>query len=267
MKIKGKYGSILLMNSTKGRMKLVIIPASKVAQAIGRNKYCTPDEFINDTLRKISPSAVPEYRTQAEQIKKIITKSDAAAKLINKAQLHVSKNSNDALDMSSKLNLDLSNLDTASLNKDDQLVLSQHIRKTIFTNHGHKHEEVAAKFAKQSLVEDDTLYKLKICTIGQLRFEVWGSIDRIQENDDGTTTLVEIKNRVRRLFRHVTDYEAVQCQVYMQLVDLDQCKLIERYNHQQRYDIINRDRVEWSEAIKPDLVKVCEKIESMYSYS
>ena len=56
-------------------------------------------------------------------------------------------------------------------------------------------------------------------------FEVVGKFDGFAE--DGT--LVEIKNRVRRLFKEVKEYENVQVHVYMKMSHAMTAHLVERY--------------------------------------
>jgi hypothetical protein len=46
-----------------------------------------------------------------------------------------------------------------------------------------------------------------------------GKIDRV-EDIDGEAVIVEIKNRMKRLFNKVPDYEQIQVQTYMQIVNL-----------------------------------------------
>lgn len=46
-----------------------------------------------------------------------------------------------------------------------------------------------------------------------------GKIDRV-EDVDGEAVIVEIKNRMKRLFNKVPDYEQIQVQTYMQIVNL-----------------------------------------------
>jgi hypothetical protein len=89
-----------------------------------------------------------------------------------------------------------------------------------------------------------------------------GKIDRLQVEEDGTKTLIEIKNRVNRLFYKVKDYENIQVQCYLQLLDLERAKLIEHYKKEDALNtlLIVRDRDMWEGVIRPKLVEFCKTL-------
>ena len=76
---------------------------------------------------------------------------------------------------------------------------------------------------------------------------------------------MEIKNRTRGLFKTVRDYEEVQCQTYMEMLDIDNCQLIEQYNESRLGYKINRDRQKWLSEINPRLVNFCRHFHSLLS--
>ena len=143
-----------------------------------------------------------------------------------------------------------------------------YIRKTLYTNHGTRNENKTAMFDKNAanLVEDETFYKYDICVIEGTLYQVVGRIDRIQNNEDGSRTLVEIKNRANGLFNRVRDYEEVQCQTYLQMMEgIEYCRLVETYNGQSKSYLIQKDYPKWKNEILPKLQNFCEYLHSLLS--
>ena len=91
------------------------------------------------------------------------------------------------------------------------------------------------------------------------------SIDRVRHDYDGNKTIVEIKNRSRSLFKTVRDYEEIQCQTYMEMMDVDNCELIEQYNDSRIGYSIKRDKRKWLSEIDPKLKKFCEYFHHLLS--
>jgi hypothetical protein len=87
---------------------------------------------------------------------------------------------------------------------------------------------------------------------------IGGKIDAI--NTD-RTILIEIKNRVNRLFKRLPSYEMVQVQMYLQLLNLDKAVLVEcmktKNDNVMQEDVnvisVNKDIVLWEMEIFPKL--------------
>jgi hypothetical protein len=139
-----------------------------------------------------------------------------------------------------------------------------HIRKTLYTNHGTRHEKTTAD-NYENMREDPTFYKYDVCTLAGTTYQIVGRIDRVRDNEDGSKTLVEIKNRAKGLFRTVRDYEETQCQTYMEMLDIDECVLIEQYDSKRLSHEIKRDQGMWNEQILPTLRNFCERFHDMLS--
>jgi hypothetical protein len=139
-----------------------------------------------------------------------------------------------------------------------------HIRKMLYTNHGTRHEKTTAD-NYENMREDPAFYTYDVCNLAGTTYQIVGRIDRIRDNDDGTKTLVEIKNRARGLFRAVRDYEEIQCQTYMEMLGIDECVLIEQYDSKRLSHDIKRDRTMWNDQILPSLQNFCERFHDMLS--
>jgi hypothetical protein len=85
-------------------------------------------------------------------------------------------------------------------------------------------------------------------------------------NEDGSRTLVEIKNRAKGLFNRVRDYEEVQCQTYLQMLgDINYCRLVEQFNDERKGYLIEKNDEKWRNDIVPKLQNFCELFHSMLS--
>ena len=242
----------------------VIIGASSVASAIGVSHFKKQPELISELWKKYSPQTF-EGQTKEEEAVLVLNSMEATKKILTDAENFKSEKSDDVQQQTRKL---FHQIEHSGLLPQDMLKAKDHIKKTLSTNHGTRNEDKTAKFDKMAanLTEDDTFYKYDICEIEGTLYQVVGRVDRIQNNEDGSRTLVEIKNRTRGLFNTVRDYEEVQCQTYLQMMSgIEYCRLVETYNGESKSYLIQKNNEKWSEEIVPKLQNFCEHFHSMLS--
>jgi hypothetical protein len=79
--------------------------------------------------------------------------------------------------------------------------------------------------------------------------------------NQGELLLVEVKSRMKRLFKEVRPYEAVQMQMYLQMLpknlNIKRAKLLEMYNGETHEEYVEKDDAMWQDELKPALVKFC----------
>ena len=245
-------------------IKKVIIGASSVSSAIGINQYKKPQELIEELWKKYSPQTF-KGRTKEEEALVVLNSLETTKKILSEAESFKSEISTDVQQETRKL---FHQIEHSGLLPQQMLQAKEHIRKTLYTNHGTRNEQKTAKFDKNAanLVEDDTFYKYDICVIEGTLYQIVGRLDRIQNNEDGSRTLVEIKNRTRGLFNRVRDYEEVQCQTYLQMLeDIEYCRLVETYEGESKSYLIQRDYPKWKDEILPKLNNFCEHFHSLLS--
>jgi len=241
----------------------VIIGASSVASAIGVGFKKVP-ELISELWKKYSPQTF-EGQTRDDKAIEVINSSESVKKILGDAEGFKSDNSTD---VNQKIRALYHQIEHSDLEPKDMVVAKDHIRKTLFTNHGTRNEDKTANTDSAHLVEDDTFYTHDICTIEGTLYQIVGRVDRIQMNEDGTRTLVEIKNRANKLFGRVRDYEAIQCQTYLQMLgDIQYCRLIEQFNDEKKGYLIEKDDEKWTKEIIPKIENFCEHFHSMLSES
>jgi DNA polymerase III epsilon subunit-like protein len=258
-----------LMGNTKRELKplpikKVIIGASAVASAIGINQYKRPQELVEELWKKYSPQTF-EGKTKEEEALLVLNSLETTKKILNEAESFKSETSTDVQQETRKL---FHQIEHSGLLPQQMVQAKEHIRKTLYTNHGTRNEQKTAQTDKMAanLVEDDTFYKYDITTIEGTLYQIVGRLDRIQNNEDGTRTLVEIKNRTRGLFNRVRDYEEVQCLAYLEMLDdIEYCRLVETYEGESKSYLIQRDHYKWKTEILPKLANFCEHFHSLLS--
>src|SRR6056300_1561120 len=246
-----------------GRVYPYIIGASSVATAIGLGFKKQP-ELVEELWKKYSPKTF-EGQTKEDAALEILTANPMTEKILRDAENFKSESSTD---VDQKVRAVYHQIEHSGLQPKEIVLVKDHLRKTLYTNHGTRNENKTADADNAKLVEDDTFYKMDICTIEGTLYQIVGRVDRIQHNEDGSRTLVEIKNRANKLFGRVRDYEAVQCQTYLQMLkDVKFCRLIEQFNDERKSYLIEKDDEKWNTTIFPKLQDFCELFHSMLSDS
>ena len=239
----------------------VIIGASSVASAIGVGFKKQP-ELIEELWKKYSPKTF-EGKTKEDKALEILSYNTSTKNILEDAENFKSEIS---ADVAQKLRAVYHQIEYSGLSAGDMVVAKDHLRKILYTNHGTRNEHKTADADHANLVEDDTFYTYDICTIEGTLYQIVGRVDRIQTNEDGTRTLVEIKNRAKSLFNRVRDYEEVQCQTYLQMLGgIKYCRLVEQFNDERKGYLIEKDDDKWNGDIIPKLQNFCELFHSMLS--
>jgi hypothetical protein len=239
----------------------VIIGASSVASAIGIGFKRQP-EMIEDLWKKYSPKTF-DGKTKEDIALEVFDANPSSQSILKDAEDFESETSTD---VDKKIRAVYHQIENSGMQPNDIIIAKDHLRKTLYTNHGTRNEYKTADADGAKLIEDDTFYELDICTIEGTLYQIVGRIDRIQLNDNGSRTLVEIKNRANKLFGRVRDYEEVQCQTYLQMLNnVEYCRLVEQYNDERRGYLIERNDKKWKNTILPKLQNFCELFHSMLS--
>jgi DNA polymerase III epsilon subunit-like protein len=239
----------------------VIIGASSVASAIGCGFKKQP-ELIEELWKKYSPQTF-EGKTKEDKALEILMWNTSTKKILEDAENFKSENS---AEVAQKTRAVYHQIEHSGLSAEDMVIAKDHLRKTLYTNHGTRNEYKTADADKAKLMEDDTFYTYDICTIEGTLYQIVGRIDRLQMNEDGSRTLVEIKNRAKGLFNRVRDYEEVQCQTYLQMLgDIKYCRLVEQFNDERRGYLIEKNDEKWRDDIVPKLQNFCELFHSNLS--
>ena len=232
----------------------IIIGASSVATAIGvgfKKQY----ELIEEIWKKYKPDTF-NGKIKDEEALKLLKSNPMTNKILMDASTFESNNS---ASVGQKVRAVFHQIEHSQLDPKDVLVTKGYLQKLLYTNHGTRNESVTANADDANLTEDDTYYTYDICTIEGTLYQIVGRIDRIQHNEDGSKTLVEIKNRANKLFGTVRNYEYVQCQTYLQMLkNIRYCRLLEQFNEERKSHLVERNDDKWNGEILPKLKTFCE---------
>lgn len=238
-------------------VRKVVIKASDVAACVGLHNYKPRTEVLDEMWKKNHPNNFTG-ETREDRNLKALEQSEEAQELLKSVLNHKPKNSDEVREIVS-LSCQIIQQDQ-KLNSEQKTMVCDHLRKMMYTTHGTNSEDITADLDETKLLRDDTYYKYSVITINGTEYQIVGRIDRYHIREDGTKVLVEIKNRTRGLFNKVRLYEMVQVQTYLQMLDIQDARLVEQFNEERKHYLIERDQKSWDEKIMPKLVEFCKTL-------
>ncbi len=243
----------------------VVLFASDLAACIGRNRYESIGNMTTRYLKRFDEDKYKELKTKEDETEKAISDIDsqiatmeafADVKSINETIADMTSNviANDGVhidEMVREVQDGISAIcrDANTFNPRVDSLIRDHIRKRAYTDLGTAKEAFIASLyegkKRVKLVKSDAFIKRIIGTVAangeNIDVYIGGKCDGIVVDEDGHNELVEIKNRTRRLFHKVQDYELVQVLAYMFVYGIEEGTLIERYQdtmceHRMKFD-------------------------------
>lgn len=212
----------------------VCIYASQVAMCIGANKHRKISEALETVWQRCDPTgfrtAMGRNRVKTEEeLAKDIIRAHGELKDLVDLTLTACESSDQ---VARQYDTVAKELQTVELPDEDRKLVDDVLKRNLYTGYGNMHESRVVEYIRSTLGiacrEDPTFYKVQqgVCSgsWGSLPWFVGGKIDAI---DEDRTLLIEIKNRVNRLFYRVPFYEQVQVQTYLHLLNLDKGILVE----------------------------------------
>lgn len=241
--------------------KRIVIKASEVAAIIGKNKYKSPDEVLDDMWKKYVPETFEGLTSLELALESLDRASINEISLLNEAFQYNAKNSTDVELKIKTIEKQISESKTLSSN--DKENLNSLVRGTVSVSFGIKAEDRTSEKLEienqMKIKKDNNFYNYPICNIENMNFVIVGKIDGIEKDEkDGSNVLIEIKNRIRKLRKSVPIYEFIQIQTYLNIIPgLKKAKLIEQYNNEIHTEVIIKDVIYWEEEILPKIVNFC----------
>ena len=214
----------------------VCIYASQVAMCIGANKHKKISEALELMWQRVSPAGFQAamqrngQKTEDEQAADIIQAHTEVKGLVDLTMVTECESSDQVAQQYDSMAKELRDL--PDLPEEDRKLVDDVLKRNLYTNYGNTHEHHVLTYIRDTLgiqcAEDPTFYKVQAGVAqgpwGSFPWHVGGKIDAI---DNNKTLLIEIKNRVNRLFYRVPFYEQVQVQAYLHLLDIDRGVLVE----------------------------------------
>jgi len=232
---KGRHSGISVQR------KRVVIGASDISAIVGQNAFKTADDVLQTLWQKHNKFsfALNVGQTKKDKEKEAAAK-DATSRLAIDKAIEMSKTAVLSSE-TSKIIIGAKDVVLASptLTEEDKKLALSHLESSVRTTFGTKNEDVTITDKKSDVVSEeknellriDDYFELKVHETAKYEYMIVGRIDCIEKNSvTGHIKLVEVKNRVNKLFRTLRNYEEVQVQVYLQLLGLKDAKLVEQYN-------------------------------------
>lgn len=244
--------SITIRETEQKADKLKLEITTQKQQGLNTHKLEKELEKQNDTKINLE-----------EQIDKNMKKVDKIEKYLGSDVLN---NLNQVQDINVKKDLIQTAINsTTTLNEKQKNHLLNESESFINTDHGIKQEESAIEmFEKKFKIKLDVSQKY-YSKMFLPHWYVGGKVDGLYNNQD-QSFIVEIKNRTRGFFNGLRDYEKVQVQLYMWILNINMTKLVERYNSKLRITKIYKDE-EYIQFILAKLHCFVEKFSEFLNYS
>lgn len=238
----------------------LILYASQIAACIGCNRHKKPYEALESMWERVSPESYRDAlrrtgcTTEADRVQQMIDADSFIRQVVEESTIACA----DSNDVASRYDAASKTIARLEMTSDDKRVLDATVKRNLYTNYGTASEHHALVKVRETLGinarTDDTFYKAQVGNVDGVPLWVGGKIDAITED---RSLVVEIKNRIRRLFYKVPFYEIIQVQTYLFLVDVSKGAVVEclTTNGESQINVVTvrRDRDLWDSTILPKM--------------
>lgn len=239
----------------------VLINISEIAIITGDNPFKTRREFFIDFWRKNAKADYQKYSSMTEFVKE--TDMDVIHKIAKANNIDLGADLANCA--ASRNTTDLNSIKTEILKKIDKLdpvqkaEISASIKNVTNTKFGIKNEyDVAILYNKLTgltIVKDNKYRKIELARCDDMIFSLGGKIDGICAENG---CIIEIKNRINRIFYELRGYEKVQIMCYLFLHSAEKGQLVEALKKKDGTDInvidVEYDHI-YMNGIKEKLIK------------
>lgn len=238
--------------------------ASKVAAAIGAHKYMPASKIAKEMFKKRFPAQYQAIK-ESTGTQRVETKiQECVQKTI---ELHQdafqgaieATNAQECLDNVHEIECDI------SIPKQYHEMVKETIQEQVFTTRGIQNEETVLnqiETSNKSTIHsrNSEYHKIRVPYNKSFYF-VGGYLDGIEDTDQGPV-IVEVKNRQRRLFDPIPEYEVIQCQVLMRVTGITKCKLVQQLGEKSSTTELEFDPEFWDE-LESKMTKFILKMDSL----
>lgn len=239
----------------------VCVYASQVAMCIGANRHKKVSDAVMLMWQRIAPASFREamrrnnLRTDEDVLSSLVEAHGEVRALVTRSMSGPTASSSQ---VASCYTGAAHELEHCALGAEERQLVDSVVKKNLYTAYGTRAESEMLQHVRDVMCipchADPTFYKVCMGHIDGIPWYVGGKIDAM--SDDGHL-LIEIKNRVNRLFYRAPAYEAVQVQTYLELLNVHQGALIECFKGdngvQTNVIPIARDKAFWKNEVVPKL--------------
>lgn len=223
----------------------VCLYASQLAACIGRHKYVKQHDALESVWRRIAPDVYLAalqrngLHTDEEKVSAIAKSVPAISVALGEADAATPATS---AGVTESLAAVASLVSSASIPREDKVLVDRAIRHVLYTGYGTRQESSVLDIIRKEfffeIIEDP---KFHVVEIGE-DVSIGGRVDALSA--DGTV-VIEIKNRVSRLFLEPPLYENIQLQAYMYSIpEAESAVLVECLKNHGGNPIVNAITVE-----------------------
>jgi hypothetical protein len=207
----------------------LLLNISEIAIITGDNPYKTKRDYLLDFWKKNANDDYIKYQQLTKYTK--ITDDDIIKKisLNNKIDLSLElkkcNKTNNISDLDTMKNEIFKKIENLNENEKDEITKS--IKNVTNTKFGIRNENDVTKLYENitgnSIIKDNKYHKKKLFEMDDINVYIGGKIDGINENG----SIIEVKNRVNKLFYELRSYEKVQIMCYLHLFNAKEGHLVE----------------------------------------
>lgn len=239
---------------------ILTIRASDAAACIGKNPYKSVEEMINIYVNKCKGDKLDHsFDISKDDLVKLIK----VVSPTREKELELCNNGEDLNLLHQNIIKDISRKSVQAKSNEESKVIENNlvenipevckkcIKTEINTKRGIVYENknlnnYERNNNKSVKSRNSKIYYLKILTNEDFILRISGKVDGIEGEGDNKV-LIETKNRRRRLFDDIPDYEKVQMCIYMKMTNLKTAKLLQYYDDQESVIDYEFDEDFWNE--------------------
>jgi hypothetical protein len=241
--------------------KSVCLNSSEIAIITGENTYQPLHEYIIKLWQKVRPDDYFEtIKTLEDKHKVVFIPKETDKEIINKISklnnINITKELKECLktgtvdQLHQKKAKILSKFKDAS--KEQKKALTESLNNVVHTNFGTHHENNAIIFYEEKtgnkVLKDGRYHKRELFEYNGIKYYLGGKIDGYLEDK----TIVEVKNRMYKLFGKLRNYEKTQIYAYLHIFNAKKAILLEKLK--KKVDSkINIIEIEYKEPVFNDI--------------
>ena len=208
----------------------ILLNISEIAIITGDNQYKSKRDFLLDFWKKFSKEDFDKYKKisnfKKETDNEIITKITSKNNLDITTELKKCANSKSVNLLNDTKEVILKKIENLPIEEKNEITKS--ITNLTNTKFGIKNEFDVLKIyelkTSSNILKDNIYRKRKVYENENFSISIGGKIDGINKSSG---TIIEIKNRIHKLFYELRNYEKVQLMCYIYLFGLEKGHLVE----------------------------------------
>ena len=209
-----------------------LINISQIAIITGDNPYKSKREYLIEYWEKYDKNDYLKFKNKTNFIKEtdndVINNISSKNNINIKEELNKCSNSNNINDFQNNKKELLNKIELLPENEKKEITKS--INNVTNTNFGTNNENDIFKIYENmsglQFIKDNIYRKYRIIDTIDICVFIGGKIDGINKEKD---TIIEIKNRVNKLFYSLREYEKVQIMCYMHIFNIKKSHLVEAF--------------------------------------